>query len=122
MVGNQGISLMVDLGLVDVRGEVGVSLDPAVYDLLKQRQRLGIPRWRHHRSADGYQTTVESALTTVHLIEPASQAMIGPAVSTHVCRGAPGVQSRVGVVFFHRLTGCRVVWELDTRDWCVEYP
>jgi hypothetical protein len=40
----------------------------------------------------------------------------------HALRGAPGVPDRVGVVFFHRLHGCRVLWELDSRTWCVEYP
>ena len=32
------------------------------------------------------------------------------------------IPSRVGVVFFHKLSGCRVDWELDARSWCLEYP
>jgi len=40
----------------------------------------------------------------------------------HVCRGVEGVPNRVGVVFFHRLAGCRVHWELDSRNWRVEVP
>jgi hypothetical protein len=40
----------------------------------------------------------------------------------YVIRGKPGVPDRVGVVFFHRLKGCRVLWDLDAQSWCVEYP
>jgi hypothetical protein len=43
-------------------------------------------------------------------------------VYLYALRGAPGVPSRVGVEFFHHLTGCRVIWDLDRRNWGVEYP
>ena len=64
----------------------------------------------------------EAARVTAQLLDPGRTTPVGPAVQVEVMRGAPGVPSRVGVVFFHRLTGCRVVWDLGARLWCVEYP
>jgi hypothetical protein len=34
----------------------------------------------------------------------------------------PGIPDRVGMAFFHRLNGCKVIWDLDKREWCIEYP
>jgi hypothetical protein len=47
---------------------------------------------------------------------------VGPLVRVRVGRGMPNVVSRVGVEFFHRLTGCSVNWDLDAKNWCVTYP
>jgi hypothetical protein len=64
----------------------------------------------------------ESGETNAQLIDPITRQPVGNPVVTWVLRGTKGVISRVGVVFFHHLTGCRVDWDLDTRNWCIEYP
>ncbi len=122
IVGNRGIQAMIDLGLVDPLDLVGIELQPAVYDGLKQSGQIVRYLRRSHRVATGVRVAAESGLTTAQLVDPLSQHPIGPLVQLYVTRGAVGVQSRVGVVFFHRLSGCRVSWDLDARTWTIEYP
>jgi hypothetical protein len=43
-------------------------------------------------------------------------------VQVYASRGIAGVPSRVGAVFFHHLRGCRIHWDLNNCEWCVEYP
>jgi hypothetical protein len=112
---------MIDLGLVDWRDRLGFSLEPAAYDLLKQQGLLKRYRVRQRRSASGHYFRVKTAQTTAQLLDPGKQ-LIGPLVTLDVCRGKANVPQRVGVVFFHRLVGCRVIWELDRRNWVIEYP
>ena len=37
----------------------------------------------------------------------------------HVARGVAGVPSRVGLAFFHKLSGCRVVWDCPAKTWSI---
>jgi hypothetical protein len=73
-------------------------------------------------TADGRVTLTESGLLDAQLMNPQTQSPVGPLVSVHVLRGSPGVPSRVGVVFFHLLKGCTILWDLDHRDWRIDYP
>jgi hypothetical protein len=121
-LGNQDVSVMLDLGLVDSLHRVGFEVDPTVYDLLMQTGQLVRVTRRSRRDASGQLTWSSSGLTNAQLICPVARQRVGPVVSVHVSRGATGVPSRVGVVFFHLLSGCRVDWDLDQREWCVAYP
>ncbi len=116
-VGGEVTRVMVDLGLVDPSHAVGFELEPDLYDRLKQSGRLSRFQLRYRRDANGGITRSESGLTTVQLVDPTTGLCRGAEVRVHVCRGAESVPSRVGVVFFHRLTGCQVRWNLDDRTW-----
>ena len=119
-VGNLELQPMIDLGLTDPAGQVGFALDPTTYDLLKRAGQLTKYRARLCRDASGRFSTIECALTTAHLIHPTTRRQVGPVVRVFVSRGVTAVPNRVGVPFFHLLTGCRIVWNLADRTWCVE--
>lgn len=121
-VGPRDCRLMVDLGLVDPRNQIGCTLDPSEYDALKQLGLLSGIRTRLSRDASGRYSTIETARTTAQLIDPDTTQRVGPVVRLYVSRGVPSVPGRVGVSFFHGLSGCEVVWDIDARKWCVEYP
>jgi hypothetical protein len=112
----------IDLGLTDPLDKLGFELEPALYDQLRRSGGLSHLERRERLDSGGRRTVMSTGLLTAQLIDPLTRQVVGPRVAVYAARGAPGLSSRVGVVFFHRLSGCRVVWELDTRTWCVEYP
>jgi hypothetical protein len=119
---NQPIHVMIDLGLVDPLDRVGFELEPSDYDLLKRAGKLTRFRRRSRRDASGSISWSETGMTTCQLLDAVSKWPVGPAVSIYVSCGSLGVPSRVGLVFFHKLLGCRVIWGLDQRIWSIEYP
>ena len=118
----QPVRVMIDLGLVDPAHAVGFEVDPDFYDQLKGAGLLSRFQARFRRDTSARVTGSESGFTNAQLLDPLTKRGIGPVVQLHVCRGAPGVPSRVGVVFFHRLAGSSVEWDLDSRTWCVKCP
>jgi hypothetical protein len=121
-LGGHVARVMIDLGLVDPLQAVGFELDPSLYDHLKQAGLLSRFQYRFRRDANAKISGSESGHIDAQLVDPSTKQRIGPVVSLHVCRGVAGVPSRVGVVFFHQLIGCRVVWVLDSRTWRIECP
>jgi hypothetical protein len=121
-LGNRVLCVMVDVGLVDHRGQVGFEVDPVLFRELRQASQFTHILWRSRRDASARVAFSPTGLLTARLHCPVQRQPVGPAVPIYVSRGAPGVPSRVGVVFFHRLQGCRVIWDLDQRTWSVEYP
>jgi hypothetical protein len=121
-VGNQDLRWMVDTGLVDPLNRVGFDLEPSVYDQLKVSGQFQRIQYRNYHDASGGLVQRESGLITAQLIDPHSHQRLGPVVATFVARGFPGVPSRVGLVFFHGLKGCRVIWNLERKTWDIEYP
>src|SRR5262245_24041675 len=122
MVGNRPMRVLVDQGLIDPLHRVGLEIDPAVYDQLKNSGQLSSLQLRSWRGASGTTAYSESGSTTAQLADPVSRQPIGPPVPLFVNRGVAGLPNRAGVVFFHGLTGCRVLWNLDKKTWTVEYP
>src|SRR5260370_38026255 len=122
VVGNYNLQAMLDSGLVDPLHLVGFELEPSIYDLLENSGWLTPQRTRTWRNASGQITTAKSGLTTAQLLDPVTGQPVGPHVQLFATRGKPGVPSRVGVVFFHRLQGCRVLLDLDRRTSCLEHP
>lgn len=121
-LGGLEVPLMIDLGLIDPGDQVGFSIEPGLYDQLKQAGAFGLLRTYSRIDASGQISQTESGLVSSQLICPTTRQRVGPRVQLYVLRGKPGVPDRVGVVFFHRLAGCRVLWDLDTRTWCIDYP
>jgi hypothetical protein len=121
-LGTQELAAMVDLGLVDPRDRVGFAVEPAVYHQLKQAGQLARFMRRSRRDASGRIAWFDPGVATAQFVHSASHQRIGPVVSVGIACGAPGVVSRVGVVFFHHLAGCKAVWELDQRIWEVHWP
>jgi hypothetical protein len=122
MIGNLYVHVMIDLGLVDPLDLIGFELEPSIYDRLDQSGFLVQKLTRQFRSATGQQTSRHSGLTNAQLLDSVTGQPIGPSVQLFASRGDPGIPNRAGVVFFHRLKGCRILWDLDSRTWCVEYP
>src|SRR4051794_34236959 len=110
-VGSVDCRLMVDTGIVDPRDQVGLEIDPAIYDRLKQTGQFSHYMRRSRRDASGIVRVFEIGQTTAQLIDPVGRVRVGPVADVYVLRGAAGVPDRVGLVFFHRLTGCRVNWD-----------
>lgn len=121
-VGNLPLRLMVDTGLTDPRNAIGFALEPAIYEQLKQAQQLSHFRSRVTRDASGRYSTVETAEATAQLLDVGKVQHVGPLARLYVSRGAPGVPNRVGVSFFHHLSGCRVEWDFNARSWSIDYP
>ena len=113
---------MVDSGLVDPLGLIGFELEPSVYDSLDQGGFLTQIQTRRSRNASGQYSHAKSGLTNAQLLDPVTGQPVGPSVQLYVSRGKQGLPNRVGVVFFHRLKGCRILWDLDSRTWWIEYP
>ena len=121
-LGGQPIEVLIDTGLIDAKGEVGFSIEPGLYDNIKKAGGFR-GHQRHARlTADGKITITESGSLDAQLICPQTQNPDGPIVHVFVFRGVAGVPDRVGMAFFHLLKGCKVLWDLDQRSWCVEYP
>jgi hypothetical protein len=116
------LRVMIDLGLVDSQHRVGFEIDPALYDALEQAGHFSHSLKRSRRDASGQLGVLYTGQLTARLVCPVTRQEIGPTVSLYVERGAAGVPDRVGVVFFHGLTGCRVDWDLDRRTWRIDCP
>ena len=121
-LGNRELSVMLDLGLVDPLGRIGFEVDPGEYDALKQTGQLSRFRRRARRDASGQLSWSESGLVLTQLVSPLTRQRVGPAPHVYVSRGVSGVPSRVGVVFFHALAGCQIIWDLDQQLWQFDYP
>src|SRR5262249_17341005 len=121
-LGTLDMALMIDLGLVDSRNLVGFSVEPSLFDQLKLAGALTQMQMHSRLDASGRISQSESGLLGSQLICPVDRRRVGPVVQLYVLRGNPGVPNRFGVAFFHHLVGCRVLWNLDTRTWCVDYP
>lgn len=121
-LGSRELLLMVDLGLVDRGNRIGLSVEPALYDQFDQAGKLTRFFTDSRLDASGTITTRQNGLITAQLIHPVSRQGIGPRVQLYTARGLPGIPNRVGVVFFHHLSRCRVLWDLDSRTWCIEHP
>lgn len=121
-LGGHPLKVLVDSGLIDSRGQVGFSVEEALYDRLKHSGGFKNHQLHARLTATGQITLTESGSLDAQLICPQSHSQVGPIVHVHVFRGAPGVPNRAGLAFFHRLKGCRVLWDLDQRLWAIEYP
>ena len=121
-LGSRELSLMVDSGLVDFQHQAGFSIDPFIFDRMRQSHEFVMTQRYTIQDASGRSTKGYTGLIAAQLIDPISRQRIGPVVNLFTVRGSPKVPSRVGVEFFHHLTGCRVIWDLDKRIWCIEHP
>jgi hypothetical protein len=121
-LGTHAARVMIDLGLIDPRHRLAFELEPTLYDWLKVSGQLTDFETRTRLDASGRVISYESGVLDAQLLEPPARRRVGPVVRLAVGRGVQGVISRVGVEFFHHLTGCRVVWDLDGQAWCVDYP
>jgi hypothetical protein len=121
-LGGRPLEVLVDTGLIDAKGQVGFSIELALYDSIKNAGGFAHHQMHARLTADGQITLTESGSLHAQLICPQTQNPVGPIVHVFVFRGAAGVPDRVGLAFFHLLKGCKVLWDLDQRSWCVEYP
>ncbi len=116
------LRVMIDLGLVDPLHQVAFEIDPALYDALNRAGALSQFVQRSRRDASGRLSAYDAGRLTAQLFEPLTRQRIGPQVSVFAARGVAGVPGRVGVVFFHRLTGCRALWTFDQQLWTIDCP
>jgi hypothetical protein len=108
--------------LVDSLDWIGLELEPNYFDRLIQTGHMAAGAPRQRRDSSGQFVLGQTGQTQAQLLDPTSGRRVGPVITLGAFRGAAGLPSRVGVVFFHRLTGCRVLWDLDGQSWCIEYP
>jgi len=121
-LGGRILKVLIDTGLVDARGQVGFSVHESLYDQIKQAGGFTSHQMHSRLTAAGLISLTESGSLASQLVSPGTGTAVGPLVHAYVFRGAPGVPDRVGMAFFHLLRGCKVIWELDRRLWCIEYP
>jgi hypothetical protein len=81
------IPLMIDLGLVDSRNHVGFSVEPGLFDQLKQAGALTQMQMHSRLNASGRITQAESGLVSSQLICPLIQTRAGPVVQLYLLRG-----------------------------------
>jgi len=122
LLGGRPLRVLIDTGLIDGHGQVGFSIEETLYDQIKQSGGFRQHQMHSRLTASGHVSMTESGALDAQLLCPQSQVPVGPIASVYVFRGAIAVPDRVGIAFFHRLSGCKVSWELDLRRWCVEYP
>lgn len=122
LVAGQVHGCRVDTGLVDRSGDMGLELNPVFYDGCLRANRLTPMQRRERRDASGRRIVKDCGIVQAQLFDTTLGIGVGPAVKLLAMRGDSGLDSRVGVVFFHRLAGCRVDWDLSARRWCVQYP
>ncbi len=116
------LEVLIDTGLIDAQGEVGFSVDASLYDSIKQSGGFQNHRMHIRLTASGQISQTESGSLDAQLIAPQTLTPVGPNAHVRVYRGAPRVPNRAGLAFFHHLTGCKVIWDLDQRSWSIEYP
>src|SRR5207253_46811 len=121
-LGGRPLKVLIDTGLLDARGQVGFSVEPALYDDIKRAGGFQAHQIHTRLDANGQISLTESGSLDAQLLCPVTGKPVGPAVHVFVFRGAAGVPDRAGMAFFHGLKGCKVQWDLDKREWCVEYP
>src|SRR5438128_10266628 len=121
-LGGHPLKALVDSGLIDARGQVGFSVEQSLYDQIKRTGRFRFHQMHTRLTADGQIVLTESGSLDAQLISPQLGVAVGPVVHVYVFRGVSGVPDRAGLAFFHLLKGCKVVWDLDQRSWCIEYP
>jgi hypothetical protein len=121
-LGTYLLQVLIDTGLIDARGQVGFSVNANLYDRFKLAGAFQQHQLHSRLAADGQISQTESGSITAQLVCPLTQTRVGPAVTVYVFRGALGVPDRVGLAFFHLLKGCKVHWDLDGREWCIDCP
>ena len=114
--------LTIDTGIIDNQREVGFDLDADLWDKIFYAGVFQLFRRRRRQDASGRTLVLDSGLLTTQMLDPISKLAIGPSVDLYASRSPRDVSSRVGVVFFHNLTGCSVHWDLDAKLWCIDYP
>ena len=122
VVSGRAASAMVDSGLVDPAQLVGFELAPAFFDQLQETGLLKELATRTRRDAGGRMSVMRVGKVSAFLAHPKTDEAAGPEVELFVARSSEGLPSRVGLAFFHRLVGCRVVWDCSARTWSVLLP
>jgi len=120
-LGAYDTKLMIDTGVIDPRQRVAFELEPALYDLLVQRNQIKPKGVKRRRDSSGILVNLDCGEVSSQLIDPVSGLRVGPLIVADIVRTFPRIPNRVGVVFFHLLTDCTVHWDLNSRQWCVDY-
>ena len=80
-------------------------------------------RMRFRCDSSGRKSALRTARVTAGLaMSNRPTELFGSMICVRVARGATGVPDRVGVAFFHCLTGCRVLWDCGARTWTMSIP
>lgn len=122
VIGGRVVPAMVDSGLVDPAELVGFELAPDLFDELQQDGLLKELATRTRRDAGGQMSVMRVGKISTFLARPTTVEVAGPEVEVFVARSASGLPTRVGLVFFHNLTGCRVLWDCSARTWSIQIP
>ena len=122
MIGGLAASTMVDSGLVDPAQLVGFELVPALFNQLQEAGLLKELATRTRRDAGGRMSVMRVGKISAFLARPNTAEAAGPEVELFVACSPEGLPSRVGLVFFHRLVDCVVVWDCSARTWTVRLP
>src|SRR5436190_23996333 len=87
--GSLEVPLMIDLGLVDALSQVGFSVEPGLYDQLKQAGALTLLQMQSRLDASGGISQTESGLIHSQLICPVNRQRVGLVVPLYILRGNP---------------------------------
>lgn len=120
LIGGVAVTAMVDTGLVDPAQLVGFELAPSLFDRLQGAGLLKQMATRTRRDAAGQKSLMKVGMASAVLARPTTSESAGPAVEVFVARSTEGLPNRVGLAFFHKLTGCQVSWDCSARTWSLQ--
>ena len=119
LIGGIAVNVMIDTGLVDPSQLVGFELAPSYFDRLEQAGLLKDVSTRTRRDASGRKSLMPVGMVKTSLAIPETEIAVGPVVEVYVTRCPPGLPNRVGLSFFHKLSGCHVIWDCSAKTWSV---
>ena len=122
LIGGVSVTAMIDTGLVDPAQLVGFELAPTVFDRLQGAGLLKQMATRTRRDAGCQKFLMKVGMASTVLAQPATTEPAGPEVEVFVARSTDGLPNRVGLAFFHKLTGCQVSWDCSARTWSLSIP
>src|SRR5437868_1739898 len=79
-LGGRPLQVLIDSGLIDGKGQVGYSVDEALYDNIKQAGGFANHQQHARLTTDGQISLTESGSLDAQLLSPQTQTPIGPVV------------------------------------------
>ena len=115
-IGGIALDMLLDTGFSHPRCEVGIGLEALIYDRLKRNGKIDNEKTYQRILANGSTDIVVTGEVEAQLI--CAGHIFGPKVKV---RARKGTYNSVGYCFFKTLKGCRLIWEFEEDEICIEW-